>query len=419
MDGSAAGSGSSAPASPARRPWRGRRVLLGVTGGIAAYKVVHVARDLTRLGAAVDVVLTHSAQAFVGAISFESVTGRQVHTGFAEGGALDHIRLARECDVVCVAPATADFLARAAAGHADDLLTTILLATRAPVLLCPAMNDAMWAHVQTQRNAAHVADVLGYRLVGPATGPLAFGEGSGPGRLEEPGVIVQHVGRALQNEGPLSDRKVVVTAGPTREAIDPVRVITNRSSGRMGFELAAAAWRRGADVVLVHGPSYAPLPHGPRSVAVESTEEMAAAVRAELRDAGVLIMAAAAADFRPADPAAMKIRKDERPSAIALTDATDILMSTKDARPPGLVTVGFALETDSALERARDKLKRKTLDLIVLNEPAADAGFEVETNRVTMISAAGDNEKLPVLPKAEVAERVIERVEALLRAVSI
>jgi phosphopantothenoylcysteine decarboxylase/phosphopantothenate--cysteine ligase len=227
------------------------------------------------------------------------------------------------------------------------------------------------------------------------------------------------VGRALQSDGPLSDRKVVVTAGPTREAIDPVRVITNRSSGRMGFELAAAAWRRGADVVLVHGPSSAPLPHGPRSVAVESTEEMAAAVRAELRDAGVLIMAAAAADFRPADPAAMKIRKDERPTAIALTDATDILMSTKDARPPGLVTVGFALETDSALERARDKLKRKTLDLIVLNEPAADAGFEVETNRVTMISAAGDNEKLPVLPKAEVAERVIERVEALLRAVSI
>lgn len=419
MHGSAAGSGSSPPASPARRPWRGCRVVLGVTGGVAAYKVVHVARDLTRLGAAVDVVLTSSAQTFVGAISFESVTGRPVHTGFAQGAALDHIRIAREADVVCVAPATADFLARAATGQADDLLSTILLATHAPVVLCPAMNDAMWAHPQTQRNAQHVVDVLGYRLVGPATGPLAFGEGSGPGRLEEPDVIVQHIGRALEKDGPLSGRQVLVTAGPTREAVDPVRVITNRSSGRMGFELAAAAWRRGADVVLVHGPASAPLPHGPRAMAVESTEQMADAVRAGLQDADVLIMAAAAADFRPAEPAAAKIRKSERPSAIELTDATDILVATRDARPAGLVTVGFALETDHAVERARAKLKKKTLDLIVLNELGADAGFEVDTNRVTLIDAAGNEEKLPVLPKAEVAEHVIDRIEMLLRTASI
>src|SRR5438105_2631106 len=246
-----------------RRPWQGRRIVLGVTGGIAAYKSVQLARDLTQLGAHVDVVLTHSAREFVGAISFEGLTGRPVHENIlASGQALSHIRLAREADVICVAPATADFLARAAAGHSDDLLSAILLATRARVLVCPAMNDRMWSHPQVQANAAHVRDKLGYVLVGPATGPLAFDEGEGPGRMEEPSEIIEHIGRALALDTRLLDRKFVVTAGPTREGVDAVRFLSNRSSGRMGYALAAAAWRRGADVTLISGPASLPDPTG-------------------------------------------------------------------------------------------------------------------------------------------------------------
>jgi phosphopantothenoylcysteine decarboxylase/phosphopantothenate--cysteine ligase len=386
-----------------------------VTGGIAAYKVVHVARDLTQYGATVDVVLTRSAESFVGSVTFEGVTGRRVHTDIvAPGAALDHIRLAREADVICVAPATADFMARIATGRADDLLAAILLATRAPVLLGPAMNDVMWAHPQTQRNAAHLRDVIGYRLIGPAIGPLAFGEGSGPGRMEEPDVIVQHIGRALEADTPLRGRKVVVTAGPTREALDPVRVLTNRSSGRMGFALAASAWRRGADVVLIHGPTAVALPRGPTAIAVESASEMEAAVRAQLHDAAVLIMAAAVADFRPAAQAEGKMKKSHRPEAIALEDAPDVLLATRNARPADLVVVGFALETGDGREQAARKLSEKGLDIIVLNnadEPGA--GFETETNRVLLLDRLGVTETVPLLPKTEIAEIILDRVAPL------
>ncbi|HEX2188534.1 MAG TPA: bifunctional phosphopantothenoylcysteine decarboxylase/phosphopantothenate--cysteine ligase CoaBC, partial [Longimicrobiaceae bacterium] len=239
----------------ARRPFPGRRVLLGVTGGIAAYKAITVARELTLAGADVDVVFTANALEFVRPLSFEAVTGRPSHTTpYVEGDPLAHIRLARDAGAVVVAPATAGFLARAAAGMADDLLTSVLLATGAPVVLCPAMNDRMYAHPQTQANLGRLAEI-GYRIVGPAVGPLAWGEGEGPGRLVEPEEVVAHVGRALEGDTPLSGRRVVVTAGPTREPVDPVRFIGNRSSGRMGYALAAAAWRRGARVTLVSGPS--------------------------------------------------------------------------------------------------------------------------------------------------------------------
>lgn len=413
-DGTApAAGGPGAP--PAGRPWRDRRVLLGVTGGIAAYKAVHVARELARRGAEVEVVMTRASTEFVGPLTFEGVTGRPVHRALvAEGAGLDHIRLARWADVVCVAPATADFLARAAQGRSDDLLAAILLATPAPVLICPAMNDAMWAHPQTVLNAAHLRDVLGYRLVGPATGPLAYDEGSGPGRLEEPEVILEHIGRALEPAGPLAGRRIVVTAGPTREAVDPVRVLTNRSSGRMGYALASAAWRRGADVVLIHGPGEAEPPPGPARVAVETAEDMAHAVRGALPGADVLIMAAAIADFRPASPATFKIKKEQRPDALALEPAPDVLQATRDARPPGMVVVGFALETDDARRNARRKLEAKGLDMIVLNEAnAPDAGFEVETNRVVLLDGSAE-EELDVLPKTEVAEHILDRVASLL-----
>lgn len=394
-----------------RRPWAGSRVLLGVTGGIAAYKVVQVARDLTQLGAEVDVVMTRSARAFVGEVSFEGVTGRPVRSEILEPGrALDHIRLAREADVVCVAPATADLLARAAAGRSDDLLGAILLATRAPVLLCPAMNDAMWSHPATQGNHRRLVE-FGYRMVGPAEGPLAYGEGSGPGRLEDPDVIVQHVGRALQGESRLTGRRVVVTAGPTREAVDPVRFLSNRSSGRMGFALAAAAWRRGADVDLIAGPTLAAPPAGPRIHRVETTEEMKRAVQRHLAEATLLIMAAAPADFRPKDVPESKIKKGAAPSSLGLEEAPDILRSTRADRPSGCLVVGFALETDRGEERAREKLESKALDLVVLNETGPGSGFETETNQVTLIDRGGEAEALPLLAKDEVAERILDRVE--------
>lgn len=395
----------------ARRPWVGSRVLLGVTGGIAAYKVVQVARDLTQLGAAVDVVMTRSARAFVGEVSFEGVTGRPVLSEILEPGrALDHIRLAREADAVCVAPATADFLARAAHGRSDDLLSAILLATRAPVLVCPAMNDAMWSHPATVANAARVVD-LGYAMVGPADGALAVGEGSGPGRMEEQATIIQHVGRALTGPTRFTGRRVVVTAGPTREPVDPVRFLGNRSSGRMGFALAAAAWRRGAHVALVAGPTQLDPPAGPRLHAVESADAMKNAVDRLVRDADLLVMAAAVADFRPSRPPERKIKKEAAPDAIALEAAPDVLRETAESRPSGCLVVGFALETDDGEANARRKLESKGMDLVVLNQTGSDSGFETETNRVTLIERGGESELLPLLAKDEVAERILDRIE--------
>ena len=399
-----------------RRPWQGRNVLLGVAGGIAAYKSVQIARDLTQLGASVDVVLTQSAREFVGPVTFEAVTGRPIHTDLiAEGKALDHIRLARNAHVVCIAPATADLLARAAAGRADDLLTAILLATTAPVILCPAMNDAMWAHPQTQRNAEHVRAQLGYALVGPATGALAFGEGVGPGRMEEPATIIEYIGRALEGKTPLSGKRIVVTAGPTREPVDPVRVLSNRSSGRMGYALAGAAWRRGAAVTLISGPASIDPPVGVALKRVETADQMANEVRAAIAAADALIMAAAVADFRPAAPATSKIKKTSGVSAIELEAAPDVLSSTRAHRANNLRVVGFALETDAHEANARKKLQEKGMDIIVLNDATEPgAGFEVSTNRVTIISADGSAEALPLLPKDEVADAILDRLARIL-----
>jgi phosphopantothenoylcysteine decarboxylase/phosphopantothenate--cysteine ligase len=399
-----------------RRPWHGRNVLLGVAGGIAAYKSVQIARDLTQLGAAVDVVLTHSAREFVGPITFEAVTGRPVHTDLiAPGKALDHIRLARRAEVVCVAPATADLLARAAAGRADDLLTAILLATTVPVVLCPAMNDAMWAHVQTQRNTQHVRDVLGYTLIGPAIGPLAFGEGSGAGRMEEPGVIIEYIGRTLQGDTPLKDKRIVVTAGPTREPVDPVRVLSNRSSGRMGYALAAAAWRRGANVVLISGPASLEPPVGIDLRRVETADQMTEQVRNAIADADVLIMAAAVADFRPVAPSSSKIKKSAGVGAIELEPAPDVLTATRAHRASNLRVVGFALETDAHEANAKKKLQEKGMDIVVLNDATeAGAGFEVATNRVTIFSADGSADSLPLMSKDEVADAILDRLIRIL-----
>lgn len=403
-------------ARSARRPFAGRRVLLGVTGGIAAYKSIQLARDLTLAGASVDVVLSAGALEFVKALPFEALTGRPAHASLYPAGEANlHIRLARDADAVVVAPATANFLARAAAGMADDLLSAVLLATEAPVVLCPAMNDRMYAHPATQANLLRLAQ-LGYVLAGPAVGPLAWGEGEGPGRMIEPGEVLAFAGRALEGATPLSGRRVVVTAAGTREPIDPVRYVGNRSSGRMGYEIAAAAWRRGADVLLVSGPSPLPPPIGVELRKIETAEEMRAAVAEALPGADALVMAAAVADFRPASAAEEKIKKESGGvPEIRLEPTADVLRSTRELRPPHAVVVGFALETSDVVENGRRKLEGKGLDLLVVNDAREPgAGFEVETNRVVLLQPGADDESLPLMSKAEVADRILDRVETLL-----
>jgi phosphopantothenoylcysteine decarboxylase/phosphopantothenate--cysteine ligase len=277
------------------------------------------------------------------------------------------------------------------------------------------MNDRMWAHPQTGRNVAHARE-LGYRVLEPDSGMLAAGEGSGPGRMPEPETILAYVGRLLEAEGALAGRRVIVTAGPTREAVDPVRFLSNRSSGKMGIAIAAAAWRRGATVTLIAGPLDAAPPAGVELRAVETTEEMATAVSRALADADVLIMAAAPADFRAAAPAGSKIKKSSAPSTLELAPTPDILATTRAARREGAVIVGFALETENAVARGRGKLEAKDLDLIVVNDATEPgAGFGVDTNRVTILARSGAAEDLPLLSKTEVAEAILDRVEELLR----
>ena len=389
-------------------------MLLGITGGIASYKSAWLARLLTLAGAEVDVVMTRAAAEFVGAITFEALTGRRVFTELlAAGHALDHIRIARAAHAIVIAPATADFMARAAHGHADDLLTACLLAAEAPVLIVPAMNDRMWAHSQTRRNVEHLKE-LGYDVLEPATGMLAAGEGSGPGRMPEPEEIFAHAGRLLEARG-LAGRRVVVTAGPTREAVDPVRFLSNRSSGKMGVAIASAAWRRGADVTLIAGPLSVAPPAGVRVIGIETTAQMADAVAAELADADALIMAAAPADFRAKTVASQKIKKRSAPDSIALAPATDILASTREARRKGMIVVGFALETDDVLDNARQKLEAKALDLIVVNDATEEgAGFGGDTNRVTLLAADGTGEALPLQSKDAVADAILDRVQGML-----
>ena len=392
----------------------GRHVVLGVSGGIACYKSCVVARRLTEAGALVDAVLTASASRFVGAVTFEALTGRSVVTSLWQPErALDHVRLGRETDLIVVAPATAHLLARMAQGMADDFLTSLLLARRAPLLVCPAMNDQMYAHPETQANLALLRS-RGVHVLGPVTGPLARGEGEGPGRMVEPDVVVAHAERLLRAAAPWEGRRVLVTAGPTRERLDPVRVVTNRSSGRMGYALAHEAWLRGADVTLVSGPAALEPPPGVEVVRVESTAEMAAAVGEALPLADVLLMAAAPADYRPAAPLAEKTKRGEGALKVDLEPTRDILAETLPRRKKGALVVGFALETGDAAAKARAKLEAKGLDVIVANDASEPgAGPEVATNRVTVIGKDGA-EALPLLPKERVAEEILDRLERLI-----
>ena len=389
----------------------GRHVVLGVSGGIACYKSCTLARRLTEGGATVDAVLTASAAEFVRPVTFEALTGRPVLTSLWERHrALAHIGLAREPDLVIVAPATAHLLARAAMGLADDVLTAMLLARTGPVLAAPAMNDAMFAHPATRANLNTLAG-RSWHFVGPETGPLAEGPSERPGRMSEPEAILAAAERLLLQRAPWQGKSVIVTAGPTREHLDPVRVVTNPSSGRMGYALAAAAYARGAEVVLVSGPSDLPLPFGVTAHRVETTAEMQRAAQALVKRADLVIMAAAPADYRPAKPAATKRPRASGAITIELEPTPDILSSLE--RPKKCVVVGFALETGGdGLAKAQAKLREKRLDAIILNDAhEPGAGFEVTTNRVTIIRRSGEPIELPLLSKRDVADKILDAVE--------
>lgn len=392
--------------------WAGRHVVVGVSGGIACYKSCTLVRRLAEAGARVDVVLTEGAAEFVRPLTFEALSGRPVLTSlWTRDAALQHVRLAQNADLIIVAPATANLLARVAQGLGDDVLTTLLLARTIPLLLAPAMNDAMYAHPATQANLAILRE-RGVVFVGPEVGPLAEGPSDRPGRMAEPETILAHAARVVNRRKPLAGKRIVITAGPTREPIDPVRLVTNYSSGKMGYRLAEAAWERGAEVVLISGAVRLPAPAGVTFRAIDTTSELETAVAEELPGADVLIMAAAPADFRPTDPTATKRARQDGPVTIQLEPTRDILLSTAGARKPGSVIVGFALETGDALAKGKAKLERKQLDLIVVNDALEPgAGFEVDTNRVVIVDRDGAQREVPLASKRVVADAILDAVE--------
>lgn len=396
------------------RPFAGKRVLLGVAGGIAAYKAAELARLLVKAGATVDVVLTEGGSHFVTPTTFEALTGRPVRCSLWER-ALDHVELGKEADLAVVAPATADLMAKLATGQADDLLTTALLACTAPVLLAPAMNFRMAEHPATQRNLTTLRE-FGHLLVGPEHGSLAEAE-EGWGRMSEPETIFAYAGRALEGDTAWTGRRAIVTAGPTREAVDAVRVLANRSSGRMGYALAASLWRRGAGVELVSGPTELRPPVGPALRRVETAEEMCRAVHQAAPQTDLLFMVAAVADFRPRAPSRAKLRRRDGAPRVELELAPDILGSVRDRLPAHAFVVGFALEDgDDAVGRAEAKRKEKNLDCVVLNRASEEgAGFEAETNRVTLLLKDGGRVDLPMAKKSELADAILDRLEPLLR----
>ncbi len=394
----------------------GRNILLGVTGGIAAYKACDLTRRLRERGHEVQVVMTSGAQAFVTPLTLQALSGREVRTTLFDTGAeaaMGHIELARWADQVIVAPASADFLARAACGMADDLLTTVLLATAAPVAMAPAMNQQMWAHPAVQANVATLG-ARGVTLLGPAAGEQACGD-IGAGRMLEPLDIIAAMERgepagskAVAAPGALTGQRVLLTAGPTREAIDPVRFLSNRSSGRMGFALAEALAAAGAEVTLVHGPCAIAPPVTVRAVAVESAQQMHAAVMQHLDGQSIFIGCAAVADYRPVDVADAKIKKGADTLQLQMVRNPDILADVTAARPQ-IFAVGFAAETHAVEHYARDKLARKKLRMICANEVGAGKGFEVLDNQLHVFWDAGDAHLGPA-PKTELAGQLVRLI---------
>jgi phosphopantothenoylcysteine decarboxylase/phosphopantothenate--cysteine ligase len=392
----------------------GKKVLLGVTGGIAAYKSPDLVRRLRERGAEVIVVMTDGATHFVTPTTFQAVSGHPVRSGLwdeAAEAAMGHIELARWADQVLIAPASADFLARFAAGMADDLLTTLCLATDAPIAVAPAMNRLMWSNAATRNNVARLTS-RGVAVLGPGSGDQACGE-TGDGRMLEPTEIAEALAGDLADSllpaaGPLSGRKVVVTAGPTREPIDPVRYITNRSSGKMGYAVAAAARAAGAEVVLVSGPVSLPTPDGVTRIDVETAAAMHEAVQEAVADADIFIGAAAVVDYGPAVVADHKIKKKDETMRLELNRVTDVLAEVA-ARPDRPFVVGFAAETQDLETHARAKLENKRLDMIAANLVGPGVGFDCDHNTLRVLWADGSKD-LGQAPKSELAGRLIAAI---------
>jgi phosphopantothenoylcysteine decarboxylase/phosphopantothenate--cysteine ligase len=392
----------------------GRRILLGVTGGIAAYKAAYLVRLLTQAGADVTVVMTPAALRFIGADTFAALTHHPVHSDvFEQPEAVLHVRLAREADAALVAPATANVLARLAHGLADDLLTSTLLEATCPLVLAPAMHSGMWEQPATQANLSTVAE-RGATIVPPGVGPLAAGD-EGPGRMAEPEAIVSALVEALAAGQDLAGRGILVTAGPTHEPIDAVRFIGNRSSGKMGFAVAAEAARRGARVTLVAGPVALPDPPRVEVLHVETSAEMAAVVFEHYESVDAVVMAAAVSDFRPDRAAQGKVKKDAGSLELKLEQTVDIL-ATLGKEKENQVLVGFAAETDNVVREGRRKLIEKNLDLLVANEVGrAGTGFGSEANRAAILAATGDDVDLRDWTKAELARAICDRLAEFLR----
>jgi phosphopantothenoylcysteine decarboxylase / phosphopantothenate---cysteine ligase len=389
--------------------------LLGVTGGVAAYKAAGVARLLTAAGARVSVVMTEAATRFVGADTFSALTGEPAYTSLWERpGEVLHVRLAHEADVAAVVPATANAIAKLAHGLADDLLSSTLLEASCPLVVAPAMHTGMWEHPATRSNVDRLVG-RGVRFVGPSEGPLAHGD-EGIGRLAEPEEILDAIRAAFgERTGDLTGRHVVVTAGPTHEPIDPVRFVGNRSSGKMGVAVASEAERRGARVTLVLGPGTVAPPAGVETVRVETAEEMRGATLAAAGDADVVVMAAAVADFRPKAIADSKIKKDQGVPEIVLEPTPDILRELGESKG-GVLLVGFAAETSDVEAAGREKLRDKHLDLLVANSVGHEGtGFGAETNDAAILSATGDDTPMRSWTKLELASAIVDRLAAMLR----
>jgi phosphopantothenoylcysteine decarboxylase/phosphopantothenate--cysteine ligase len=391
----------------------GKTIVVGITGGIAAYKAAELVRLLVKDGAFVRVIMTKNAQEFITPLTLQTLSGNPVATetfNLTQESEIGHIRLADTADLILIAPASADVIGKLAHGIADDLLTTVLLATMASVLVAPAMNIHMYAHPAVQENI-RILGKRGYRFVEPGEGFLACGY-EGKGRLADPEDIVEEV-RATLTKKDLSNERIIVTAGPNAEPIDPVRFITNRSTGKMGFAMARVAWRRGADVTLVSGPTSLTPPRGVRFCPVRTALEMQQAILSSYGDATMVISAAAIADYRPAHVASQKIKKREGNFSIELTRNPDILAGLSPQKGNRLL-IGFATETEDVLQNAMRKLRKKNLDMIVANDVTQEgAGFAHDTNIVTLIDRSERMETLPLMSKDEVAHTVYDRLLAL------
>jgi phosphopantothenoylcysteine decarboxylase/phosphopantothenate--cysteine ligase len=399
-----------------------KKIILGITGGIAAYKACEIIRRLKKLGADVVVVMTENAKKFITPLTLETLSENEVVTEmFPERRfvGVRHVDLAGWADLILIAPATANIIGKIRSGIADDILTTIVISSKALILIAPAMNVNMYENPIFQENLSYLGK-LGYRFVGPEVGELASGI-VGKGRMSEPQFIVDEAVKILTQKRDLGGRSIVVTASRTEEPLDPIRYIANRSSGKMGYAIACEAYQRGARVTLISGPSNLPFPYGIDFIQVKTAKEMLAAVRSAFKKADALIMAAAVADFSPSVISKDKIKKGEEEILLKLKPTVDILKEMGKKKPTGSVgkekiLVGFSLETEDEIKNAKKKLAEKNLDLIVVNNPnVCGAGFEVDTNQVTLIDKRGKIEKLPLLSKHEVASKILDKVSLLLR----